>query len=478
MSLLEQAAEAGFKLEEIYFSGGSSQVYRAVELATGNTVAFKYLSKNANAERVNREARILSKISHPAIAEYCGSGLIDGRAYLATRWVHGEPLLSTFGEAQSCPTDTAVVIFRQLANALQAAHDASVAHGDISPSNILIDDQLRITLVDFGLSREPDNVTVTAHGDLAGTPRYLAPEVIRGADPSAASDQYSAAIVLYELIAGRWPFSDTVTIATALHHQLHSTPNPLIEVNPAVPLALSNAIDKALNKDPILRHSSMNAFEQAIEQNSAHSTAKRTWQTAWILPCVAASVSFVGLAYALSTQKSDNVPGDKYTNAVSITEMRECNLLPNPDFEMPLKDNFYPDENNIGRITLVPNAGKNNSQAIQIGLEKEYGLYGRLVPVKQNQTYAISLWVKHIGQLFDLHVRVEWVDKDWQRIDENLTVYPLAEVSEGAHVFNDAIAPENAAYAVPTLYKDGSPGYLLIDEFYFYPVDDDCAKQK
>jgi len=190
MSLLEQAAEAGFKLDKIHFSGGSSQVYRAVEIATGNTVAFKLLSQQANPQRVNREASILSKINHPAIAEYCGSGLIDGRAYLATRWIYGEPLHSKFTEAQSCPTDTALVMFKQLADALQTAHDAGVAHGDISPSNILVNDQLKITLIDFGLSREPDNVTVTAHGDLAGTPRYLAPETIRGEDPSAAGDQY------------------------------------------------------------------------------------------------------------------------------------------------------------------------------------------------------------------------------------------------------------------------------------------------
>jgi len=478
MSLLEQAAEAGFKLEEIHFSGGSSQVYRAVEISTGNTVAFKYLSQNANAERVNREASILSRISHPAIAVYCGSGLIDGRAYLATQWIYGTPLHSTFTESQSCSTDSALVIFKQLSDALQVAHNSGVAHGDISPSNILVDDQLKITLIDFGLSREPDDVTVTAHGDLAGTPRYLAPEVIRGEDPSAASDQYSAAIVLYELLARRWPFSETVTVATALHHQLQSTPDPLIEVNPAVPLALSNAVDKALCKDPDLRHSSMSAFVQAIEQKGTYSNRKRNWQSAWIVPCVAAGASFVGLAYAMSMQHSDNVSGDKSGHAVPMMEMAGCNLLPNPEFETPLKDNFYPDENNVGRITLVPKAGKNNSQAIQIGLEKEYGLYGRLVPVKKNQTYAISLWVKHVGQLFDLHVRVEWVDKDWQRIDENLTVYPLAEVSEGTHVFTDAIAPANAAYAVPTLYKDGSPGYLLVDEFYFFPVDDDCAKQK
>jgi len=105
------------------------------------------------------------------------------------------------------------------------------------------------------------------------------------------------------------------------------------------------------------------------------------------------------------------------------------------------------------------------------------------VPVKENQTYAISLWVKHVGKLFDLHVRVEWLDKEWQGIDvnladENLAVYPLADVSEGVHVFNNATAPENAAYAVPTLFKDGSPGYFLADEFYFFPVDDDCAKRK
>jgi len=464
MSLLEQAAEAGFKLEEIHFSGGSSQVYRAIEIATGYPVAFKYLSQNANSARVEREASILNRINHPAIVKYCGSGLIDGRAYLATRWVEGMPLHSKFSEVKPYP--------------IESAHNSAIAHGDISPSNILVDDQLKVTLVDFGLSREPDDITVTAHGDLAGTPRYLSPEVIRGESPSAASDQYSAAIVLYELLSGQWPFSDTVTVATALHHQLHSPPNPLIEINPSVPLNLSNAIDKALNKNPVLRYKSIDAFVHAIEQNHVLTKKTRSWQSAWMVPSIAAGVSFVGLAYALSTQKTENMVGDTSSNAIPLVEMVECNLLPNPDFEKPLKDNFYPDENNIGRITLVPNAGKDGSQAIQIGLAKEYGLYGRLVPVKKNQTYAISLWVKHVGQLFDLHVRVEWVDKDWQRIDKNETVYPLAEVSEGRHVFNDAIAPDNAAYAVPTLYKDGSPGFLLIDEFYFFPINDTCSQQK
>ena len=122
---------------------------------------------------------------------------------------------------------------------------------------------------DTGLTEQTE-ATITAGADLAGTPRYLAPEVIEGASPDHRSDQYAAAVVLYELFSGRWPFPDGGTVATALHHQLHSAPTPLLEVDPAADPGVDAALQRALAKRPTDRFPSMADLAHALLHPEAH----------------------------------------------------------------------------------------------------------------------------------------------------------------------------------------------------------------
>ncbi len=257
MSFEDQAYAAGYEITGAAIRGGSGLVYRAIERATGTTVAIKALAPGFDLDRLRREAEILSRIDHPNVASLRAFIMIDHGPALIVDWVDGIPLSGLIDQRRPLPRGRAFAIFEQIADAMAAVHAAGVVHRDLSPANVLVDRDDRVTVIDFGVSRSMDSATVTVEGMVAGTPRYLAPEVIEGADPTASSDQYSAAIILHELLTGSWPFPEGDAIATAFHHQLHSAPKPLDEIQPDLPPGLCDAVLRALEKDPADRFASM-----------------------------------------------------------------------------------------------------------------------------------------------------------------------------------------------------------------------------
>jgi serine/threonine-protein kinase len=250
MSFEDQARAAGYDVTAPPLRGGSGLVYRAIESATGAPVAIKALAPGFDIERLRREAEILARIDHPNVATLRAFTLIDQNPALIVDWVDGLPLSGLIKRGQPLPRQQAFAIFEQIADAMTAVHDAGVIHRDLSPANVLVDQNDVVTVIDFGGSRSMDSATVTVEGMVAGTPRYLAPEVIEGADPTVGSDQYSAAIILHELLTGSWPFPEGDAIATAFHHQLHTAPKPLDEVQPDLPSGIGDAVLQALEKDP------------------------------------------------------------------------------------------------------------------------------------------------------------------------------------------------------------------------------------
>ncbi len=256
---------AGLRIGPVAGRGGSSTVYRAVDLRTGEPRAAKVLTTADGAadRRLQREADLLSKVDHPSVVPFRGLYRDDHRSILVTNWVEGQSLHERLQQRQSLSVDEAVRILADLADPLDHLHRLGIVHRDISPANVIVAPDGQVTLIDLGIGHLVSASTLTNDDLLAGTPKYLAPEVIRGATADARADQYSVAVMIHELITGHSPFPMGEQIATALHHQLSSAPTALDEIDPTIPTPLSNAVLRALAKEPDDRFSSMADFVRA-----------------------------------------------------------------------------------------------------------------------------------------------------------------------------------------------------------------------
>lgn len=272
LTLERRLADLGYQLSSLVDRGGASTVYRAVDVDHGDEdVAIKVLSPGSDPDRLRREVLILTSLDHAGVVPYLDAGgFDDGTLFIVSPWLDGRTLHRLLADEGPPATDRALAMAVEIACTLDAVHAAGVVHRDLTPRNIMVDADDEVTLIDFGLSRSEHDATITAGADLAGTPRYLAPEVIEGATPDHRADQYSAAVVLYELFTGRWPFPDGGTVATALHHQLHSAPIPLLEVDPDADPAVDATLQRALAKRPDDRFASMADLALALRHPEDH----------------------------------------------------------------------------------------------------------------------------------------------------------------------------------------------------------------
>jgi serine/threonine-protein kinase len=189
--------------------GGMGTVWKARHLRLGRTVAVKFLAPELAAQpdferRLEREARALALLSHPGIVGVHDYGREDEVGYIVMEYVEGTPLSA----AIPLPVDRAVVVARQVLEALAYAHRRGVVHRDIKPENILVDAAGAVKVTDFGIARLVSGEAdpgITAVGRVVGTPRYLAPEARAGAAPDPRMDVYAVGIVLREMVTGHVP---------------------------------------------------------------------------------------------------------------------------------------------------------------------------------------------------------------------------------------------------------------------------------
>ena len=247
-------------------AGGMGEVYRARDTRLERDVAVKVLpagilSDEASRSRFRKEAKALSRLTHPHVATLLDFGSADGSEYLVMELVPG-PTLDEELQKGPLPTKDVVRLGAQLARGLKAAHDQGVIHRDLKPSNLCLTGDGLLKILDFGLARiarpasEPpreDTDTDTGLGKVVGSPPYMPPEQVLGKDVDARTDIYSAGAVLYELATGRRPFGGRkgAALTDAI---LHEAPESARSVNGAVSPGLEAVIVKALDKDPGLRY--------------------------------------------------------------------------------------------------------------------------------------------------------------------------------------------------------------------------------
>jgi hypothetical protein len=243
-----------YELGEIVGSGGMGSVHRATDTRLGRTVAVKMLREEPGTDetarlRMRREARLAAGIHHPGVAQVYDVG--DDRTtgqdqtFLVMQLVEGHTLAQLLREKGPMSTDQVMSILVQVADGLQAAHDAGVVHRDLKPANIMLTPAGRTVLVDFGIARAASSEPLTSTGALLGTVEYMSPEQVRGRQATPQSDLYALGVVAIQCLTGTSPFRRDTSIATAMA-QLHDEVPPLA---PEVPRDVTELLASMTAKD-------------------------------------------------------------------------------------------------------------------------------------------------------------------------------------------------------------------------------------
>jgi eukaryotic-like serine/threonine-protein kinase len=243
--------------------GAFAEVYLAEHLYLERPAAIKILHVQIEPkahEPFRREARTIAHLQHPHIVQVLDFGLDDQTPYLVMEYTPGGTLRSHHPRGTRLPLDRIITYVNQIASALDYAHQQRVIHRDIKPENLLLNARHEIVLSDFGLAVVQRTLDSLSTQDPAGTPLYMAPEQIQR-HPCAASDQYALGIIVYEWLAGEAPFRGA--LFEVFSHHLYQPPPSLCQRVPDLPVAIEEAVFKALAKDPQHRFACVEDFALA-----------------------------------------------------------------------------------------------------------------------------------------------------------------------------------------------------------------------
>jgi eukaryotic-like serine/threonine-protein kinase len=271
-----------FQVVEKIGTGGMGSVYRASQPAMNRTVAIKILhpklaGRKDLTSRFRREARAMSQLTHPNTVKVFMYGELedDGSLYIVMEMLEGRNLNQTVRKEGPLPVERAIPILLQCCGALQEAHDLGIVHRDLKPENIFLSRQGGIAdfpkVLDFGLAKvterqmQPGSVILTQEGMVFGTPEFMSPEQAQGKTLDARSDIYSLAVILYEVLTGKLPFSARTPMEYIQKHVME----PAILLNDRVPdkkfdPGLEQVLKRALAKKPDERFQSAAEFGEAL----------------------------------------------------------------------------------------------------------------------------------------------------------------------------------------------------------------------
>ena len=248
-----------YRIVGLLGKGGMGEVYRADDLKLAQPVALKFLPEQllndkAALGRFHREVRVARQISHPHVCRVYDIGEIDGRHFLSMEYIKGEELSSLLRRIGRLPADKAIEISRQLCAGVAAAHSKGVLHRDLKPANVMIDENGNVRVTDFGLAGLEEEIR--KEDDRSGTPAYMSPEQLAGAELTTKSDIYSLGLLLYEIFTGKKAF-EAPTLGKLLDLRKSSTtPTTPSSLVPNIDPLVERVILRCLEKDPDARPAS------------------------------------------------------------------------------------------------------------------------------------------------------------------------------------------------------------------------------
>jgi serine/threonine protein kinase len=330
----------GYRIVEPLGSGATSVVYRAEHVRLGRPAALKLLTpafgESDFRERFLRESQLAASLDHPSIVPVYDAGDEDGLLYIAMACVEGSDLKTLLAEEGRLPARRALRIVGQIASALDAAHARGLVHRDVKPANILVSQDDRAYLSDFGVVKELASNGTTRTGAFVGTTEYSAPEQIEGRPVDGRADVYALACVLFECIAGEPPFHRPSEVAV-LNAHLHAPPPKLTRAAPDAPSALEPVIAKALSKSPLDRYATCGEFVAASRAAAAERRVHRR-RLALSLSLLALA-ALIGAGIATGVYALADRGGSKQAVIPTHTRSRTTPIPPSPSLESLLLQN-------------------------------------------------------------------------------------------------------------------------------------------
>ena len=270
---LRRATLGEYDVLNLLGRGGMATVYLAHDISLDRKVAIKVMSPELHqtkgmAERFLLEARTAAQLSHPNIIPIYAVKSSGSLLYFVMKFVEGTTLDAVIAERGALPVPLILTILEEVGSALEYAHRKGVVHRDIKPANILIDDEGRAVVTDFGIAKVKESGGLTLTGAAIGTPSYMSPEQCTGAEVTGASDQYSLGMVAYEMVTGRAPFAGG-TLMSLMWSQVHEAPEPIASIRNDCPRLLELLIARMIEKDPTHRWCDMDAVTSALNKIEA-----------------------------------------------------------------------------------------------------------------------------------------------------------------------------------------------------------------
>ncbi len=265
---IRRAFRPAFRIEGLLGRGGMSLVYLAHELDLNRFVALKVLPLQLTlgtdaAERFKREAKIAASLDHPHIVPIHQIGSRSTFLWFTMKFVKGQSLVELLADRGPLELVECLGFVAQIASALHYAHDRGVVHRDVKPANVMIDENGWALVCDFGVAKAFGAVSLTQTGGTMGTPSHMSPEQLYGQPLSGRSDQYSLAIMAYELLAGKPPFAGA-SLGEVLRQHLLEPPPRLSDARPEIPGHVSDVLIRAMSKKPEERFESVLDFVVAL----------------------------------------------------------------------------------------------------------------------------------------------------------------------------------------------------------------------
>ena len=275
-----QIIKERYEILEVLGEGGMAFVYKAMDTQLERYVAIKtlkpnYVNQETFVERFRREAKTAANLNHPNIVQIFDWG-IEEEPFFVMEYIEGNTLTSIVAKNRTISLSDVLFIGAQVASGLQAAHQKGLVHRDIKPGNIMITPDGKVKVTDFGIvSLQNEESDITKTGSILGTASYISPEQAQGRPVSIESDLYSLGTVLYELIAGKPPFSGESPISTATKH-LTDKPEKLSNFRKDIPKGVENAVLKLLEKSTFDRFKSAEDLRAVLLQQRTSLQSEQT----------------------------------------------------------------------------------------------------------------------------------------------------------------------------------------------------------